>query len=146
MGKETQAMESLTIGAVAKAADVGVETIRFYEREGLIAAPPRRRSGYRQYPADTVRRVRFIRRAKDLGFTLKEIGELLSMRVDAEKSCAEVRTLARAKIGDIDEKLAALQRMKAALEHLAQRCRGEGPTTECPILDALDEGGPDADG
>ena len=70
-------MEHLSIGEVAKAAEVGVETVRFYEREGLIAEPPRRQSGYRQYPSDTVPRLRFIRRAKDLGFTLKEVGELL---------------------------------------------------------------------
>lgn len=139
-------MQSLTIGEVAKGADVGVETVRFYEREGLISPPPRRRSGYRQYPPETVRRVRFIRRAKALGFTLKEIAELLAMRVDANTSCAQVRVLARAKISDIDERLAALQRVRDALERLARRCRGSGPTSECPILDALDDGGDDADG
>jgi MerR family mercuric resistance operon transcriptional regulator len=131
-------MQPLTIGKVAKAADVGVETIRFYEREGLIAAPPRRRSGYREYPEDTVRRVRFIRHAKELGFTLREIAELLSMRVDERTSCAEVRALARTKIADVDERIAALQRMRDALDRLARRCRGVGPATECPILDALD--------
>lgn len=132
---------SLTIGEVAKAAEVGTETIRFYEREGLIAEPPRRRSGYRQYPADTVRRVRFIRRAKDLGFTLKEIRELLQLRVDPSTTCAEVRAVARAKIADVDGKLAELQRIRGVLEVLAKRCRGEGPTSECPILDLLDDGG-----
>lgn len=131
-------MQALTIGEVAKAARVGVETIRFYEREGLIAEPPRRRSGYRQYPPDTVRRVRFIRRAKELGFTLKEIGELLSLRVEPGTTCADVRALARAKIADIEGKIAELDTMKKALEHLARSCRGTGPTSECPILDALD--------
>jgi DNA-binding transcriptional MerR regulator len=82
---------SLTIGQVAKGAGVGVETVRFYEREGLVPAPKRRPSGYRQYPADTVRRIRFVQAAKDLGFTLKEIRELLSLRVAAGKSCADVR-------------------------------------------------------
>ena len=139
-------MQTLTIGEVAKAADVGVETLRFYEREGLIAPPARRRSGYRQYPPETVRRVRFIRRAKELGFTLKEIVDLLSMRVDADKSCAEVRALARAKISDIDRRITALARMKHAMERLARRCRGAGPTTECPILDAIDDGGTDVHG
>jgi DNA-binding transcriptional MerR regulator len=76
---------SLTIGQVAKGAGVGVETVRFYEREGLVPAPKRRPSGYRQYPADTVRRIRFVQAAKDLGFTLKEIRELLSLRVAAGK-------------------------------------------------------------
>ena len=88
-------MQALTIGEVAKAADIGVETVRFYEREGLIAEPPRRQSGYRQYPPDTIRRLRFIRRAKDLGFTLKEIGELLDLHVDPTRSCADVRAFGR---------------------------------------------------
>lgn len=132
-------MSALTISQVAKAAEVGVETIRFYEREGLIAEPPRRQSGYRQCPPDTVRRVRFIRRAKDLGFSLKEIGELLALRVDPNTTCADVRAMARAKITDIETKISELDRIKAVLERFARSCRGRGPTTECPILDMLDE-------
>lgn len=131
-------MEALTIGRLAKQAGVGVETIRFYEREGLIAQPERRPSGYRQYPPEAVRRVRFIRHAKELGFTLKEIQELLELRVAPRSTCADVRGRARAKIEDIAERIASLERMKAALERLARRCRGRGPTTECPILDELD--------
>jgi MerR family transcriptional regulator, copper efflux regulator len=132
-------METLTIGAIAKAAEVGVETIRFYEREGLIDEPPRRPSGYREYPRETIRRVRFIRRAKELGFTLKEVGELLSLRVDPERTCADVRRMARAKVADVDAKIAELQKMKDVLERVARSCRGEGPTSTCPILDLLDE-------
>ncbi len=132
-------MKPMTIGEVAKAAEIGVETVRFYEREGLIAEPPRRRSGYRQYPPDTVRRVRFIRRAKELGFTLTEIGELLELRVDPTKSCADVRTLARAKMADIEAKMLDLARIQAALTELVRTCRGKGTTSDCPILDALDE-------
>jgi MerR family mercuric resistance operon transcriptional regulator len=132
-------MKPMTIGEVAKAAEIGVETVRFYEREGLIAEPPRRRSGYRQYPPDTVRRLRFIRRAKELGFTLSEIGELLELRVDRTKSCADVRTLARAKMADIEAKMLDLARIQAALTDLERTCRGKGPTSDCPILDALDE-------
>jgi len=131
--------EVLTIGEVAKAAEVGVETLRFYEREGLIAEPPRRQSGYRQYPLETVRRVRFIRRAKELGFTLKEIGELLSLRVDPSTTCADVREMARAKIADIEGRIAELHRIREVLGRLARSCRGKGPTSECPILDILDE-------
>lgn len=131
-------MESLTIGQVARSAGVGVETVRFYEREGLIAEPPRRPSGYRQYPPDVVRRIRFIKRAKDLGFTLAEIGELLSLRIAPETTCADVRDRAVVKIADIDGKLLALQRMKEALVRLTKACTGSGPTTECPILEALD--------
>lgn len=132
-------MKPMTIGEVAKAAEIGVETVRFYEREGLIAEPPRRRSGYRQYPPDTVRRLRFIRRAKELGFTLTEIGELLELRVDPRKSCADVRTLARAKMADIEAKMLDLARIQAALADLVRTCRGKGATSDCPILDALDE-------
>ena len=130
---------ALTIGKLANAAGVGVETIRFYEREGLLPKPPRKRSGYRQYPPDAVARVMFIRRAKDLGFTLKEITELLELRVDPDKSCADVRALAKAKIVDVEEKMADLARIRGALEKLAKACRGKGPTSECPILDAIEK-------
>ena len=129
----------LTIGELAKAAEVGVETIRFYEREGLIAQPPRPRAGYRRYLPETVRRVRFIRRAKDLGFSLKEIGQLLALRVAPETTCAEVRALARSKISNIETRIGDLQRIQRVLERLARTCRGTGPTSECPILDLLDE-------
>ena len=132
-------MQALTINKVAKAADIGVETVRFYERQGLIAQPPRRQSGYRQYPPDTIRRLRFIRRAKDLGFTLKEIGELLDLRVDPTRSCTDVRALAKAKMADIEAKMLDLARIQAALTELVRTCRGKGPTSACPILDALDE-------
>jgi len=130
---------ALTIGKLANAAGVGVETIRFYEREGLLPKPPRKRSGYRQYPPDAVARVMFIRRAKELGFTLKEITELLELRVDPDKSCADVRALAKAKIVDVERKMADLERIKGALEKLAKACRGKGPTSECPILDAIEK-------
>jgi len=130
---------TLKIGELARAADVGVETIRYYERRGLLAQPPRRTSGYRQYPPQAVRRVRFIRRAQALGFTLKEIEDLLALRVDDERSCADVRALARAKLEDIERRVAELQQMGRALERVARRCRGRGPTSECPILEVLDE-------
>lgn len=133
-----EAQGVLTIGQLARHAGVGVETIRFYEREGLIAEPERRASGYRQYSKDAVRRVQFIRRAKDLGFTLKEIQELLELRVDPDCGCADVREQARAKVRDIEQRIASLEGMKAALERLAKKCRGRGPTSECPILEELD--------
>lgn len=129
---------ALTIGQLARAADVGVETIRFYERQRLIEQPPRRRSGYRQYPPQTVVRVRFIRRAKELGFTLNEIRELLSLRVDPDRTCADVRSMARTKIATIEAKMAELAKMRRALDRLARVCRGSGPTSECPILDLLE--------
>lgn len=115
-------MQPLTIGKVAKKANVGVETIRFYEREGLIEKPPRLASGYRQYPSDTVDGVRFIRRAKELGFTLEEIKELMSLRDGGGKRRSEVRAIAEAKMRDIDQKLARLQAMRTALGGLVESC------------------------
>lgn len=128
----------LTIGQVAKQAGVGVETIRFYERRGLIAEPKRRASGYRQYPLGAVRRIRFIRRAKELGFTLEEISDLLSLRVDPNSTRADVRKRARDKVTDIKDKIARLEHMRAALERVACKCKGRGPTSECPILEELE--------
>ena len=132
-------MESLKIGKVARLAGVGVETIRFYEREGLIAEPPRRESGYRQYPQETVSRIRFIRRAKELGFSLKEIMELLALRIDPEATCKDIRERAEIKVTDIEEKVRTLQRMKKALGKLIAACSGGSPVRECPILEALEE-------
>jgi MerR family mercuric resistance operon transcriptional regulator len=134
-------MRGLTIGQLAKQAGVGVETVRFYERKGLLDAPPRRASGYRQYARAVVARLQFIKRAKALGFSLKEIGELLSLRVNPESTCDEVKSRAEAKIADIDNKLRDLQRMKAALLQLATACSGRGPTSHCPILDAMSPAG-----
>jgi MerR family mercuric resistance operon transcriptional regulator len=135
-------MESVTIGKVARLAEVGVETVRFYERQGLIDKPPRRESGYRQYPEETVRRLRFIKRAKELGFTLKEIKELLSLRIEPETTCADVRRRAEAKIDDIEQRVRTLQRMKKALAKLTMACRGRGPVSQCPILEALEDDKP----
>ena len=130
-------MESLTIGQLAQRAGVGVETIRFYEREGLISEPPRRPSGYRDYPLETVARIVFIRRAKHLGFTLKEINELLDLRVRPRRNCSQVKQSADAKIADIEGKIASLRRMRRALKDLTRACEERTPTTECPILASL---------
>ncbi len=131
-------MATLTIGKVAQRAGVGIETVRFYERTGLIDEPPRGPSGYRQYPESVIPRLRFIRRAKDLGFTLKEIKELLSLRFDPETTCADVRYRAERKIAAIDEKMRCLRRMKRALRTLTESCEGRGSVEDCPILGALD--------
>ncbi len=135
--------KTLTIGKLARTAGVGVETVRFYERKGLIAKPPQRASGYRQYPAATIRRLRFIRRAKELGFTLAEIGELLSLRVHPETTCSAVRAKAEAKIANIEEKVRTLERMLEALARMTVACSESGPTSACPILEALDQGDDD---
>ncbi|NLE26812.1 MAG: Hg(II)-responsive transcriptional regulator [Clostridiaceae bacterium] len=132
-------MNNMTIGKLAKQCGVGVETIRFYEREGLIEEPQRRDSGYRQYPEETARRVRFIKRAKELGFTLKEIRELLDLRLDGEQACDEVRSLAEAKIADIEEKIALLQRMRTTLGELVVACKSNKKTEPCPILRAIEK-------
>ena len=129
----------LTIGQVARRAGIGLETVRFYERQGLIEEPPRKDSGYRQYPEQVIVRLRFIRRAKELGFSLKQISELLALRVDTTTTCVDVKKRAEAKTVDIQEKIRDLQRMKRALAKLSAACRGQGPTSECPILEALEE-------
>lgn len=131
-------MNGLTIGKVSHETGVGIETLRFYEREGLIAKPARRPSGYRDYPPAVIRRVQFIRNAKELGFSLREVAELLSLRVEAGRTCADVRGIATAKIGEIEEKIHQMKRMQRALERLAATCSGRGPTGDCPILDALE--------
>jgi MerR family copper efflux transcriptional regulator len=130
-------MRPLTIGQVARRAGVGIETVRFYERQGLLAEPARKESGYRQYTEDVVARLRFIRRAKQLGFSLKEIAELLALRVEPHTTCAGVREPVEAKIADIESKIQTLRAMKAALVKLTKQCSGTGPTSKCPILDAL---------
>lgn len=131
-------MSGLTIGEVAERANVHMETLRYYERRGLVARPPRSASNYRLYPEDAVRRVRFIKRAQELGFSLNDIKELLSLRADPEAGCAEVRACAEAKIKDIDAKIGALTAMKYALSTLVAACSGEGPLTDCPILESLE--------
>jgi len=132
-------MKALTIGQVARHAGVGIETVRFYERQGLLEEPARKESGYRQYGEDVVARLQFIRRAKELGFSPKEIKELLALRVDPSTTCAEVRSKATVKIADVEQKIEALKRIRKALVKLTAVCRGHGPTSECPILDALDK-------
>lgn len=131
-------MQTLTVGRLAKQAQVNIETIRYYERRGLLPEPPRCESGYRQYPRDAVERIQFIKRAQELGFSLKEIGELLSLRVDPGTTAGDIKRRTETKLADIDAKICDLQRMKAALMKLTSACRGRGPTSECPILDALE--------
>lgn len=133
-------MSTLTIGQVAKEAGVGVETLRYYEREGLVKEPPRRASGYRQYSEDVVKRIHFIKRAQELGFSLKEIAELLALRVDPQTPSIEVKRRAEAKLVDIERKVEELLRMKRALQQITQLCTGQGPISECPILDVLEGG------
>lgn len=135
-------MDQLTIGDVAKQADVHIETLRYYERRGLVASPSRSTSNYRLYSQDTVRRVRFIKGAQELGFSLKEILDLLSLRAEPKTSCEDIRERAQAKIKEIEEKIRSLQAMKQALAKLITECSGSGPVTECPILESFVSGKP----
>ena len=130
-------MGNMTIGQLAKRTGLNVESIRYYERRGLIPEPRRSESGYRLYSREAIARIYFIKRAKTLGFSLSEISELLSLRVDPKSTCTTVRTRARAKIADIESKIETLQDMKRALVKLTASCQGTGPTSECPILDFL---------
>ncbi|HEV2385987.1 MAG TPA: MerR family DNA-binding protein [Candidatus Acidoferrales bacterium] len=131
-------MKPLTIGRLARQAGVNLETVRFYERRGLLPKPPRNRSGYRLFPAEAARQLRFIRRAQELGFSLAEIGELLSLRVSRRASSAAVRARAEAKASDIERKIGSLESMRRALLKLTRVCDGCGPAARCPILESLD--------
>ncbi len=134
-------MDGLTIGNVAKLAEVHIETLRYYERKGVVPRPPRTISNYRSYPEDTVRRVRFVKHAQELGFSLKEIKELLALRGTLGAGCRNVQQRAAAKITEIEKKIRSLQGMRRALHILLEQCQGKGPPTECPILESLDSNG-----
>ena len=123
----------LTVGRTARLAEVGIPTMRFYERAGLLPKPPRTTANYRLYPEETVTRIRFIRRAQQLGFTLKEIKELLELRVSRRTSCAQVRAHAESKMTDIEERIRSLQQMKRALTKLAHECETQSGG-HCPLL------------
>ncbi len=131
-------MKYLTIGQLAKKAGVNIDTIRYYEKQGLIPKPSRRESGYRQYSEDSVKRILFIKRAKELGFSLKEISELLSLRLGSSTTCGDVKKRADIKIAEIGEKIQTLQRMKTALIKLVKACEENRQAGECPMLEALD--------
>jgi len=136
-------MRTISIGQLAKAAGVGVETVRFYERRGLLDVPARKDSGYRQYDDDAVERLRFIRRAQQVGFTLKEIQDLLALRDDPDARRADVRDRATGKVADIDAKVRDLLAMRESLVALLTSCEGDGPASGCPIITALgDQGRP----
>jgi MerR family copper efflux transcriptional regulator len=129
---------TLTIGQLAKLGQVNLETIRFYERAGLLPDPPRSQSGYRAFPQATVRQLRFIRRAQELGFSLAEIRELLALKAEPNGDCAEVWCQARKKLREVDEKIYHLQTMKRALQRLTRACSGDRSVSECGILENLD--------
>lgn len=130
---------NLTITKLARASGVNRETIRFYEQRGLLHPPARSASGYRLYSGEEARRIRFIRSAQALGFTLEEIGKLLELRGASDGTCAMVKARTTEKIADIDRRIAALAAMKRALVDIAASCGGDSaPLDDCPIISALD--------
>lgn len=131
-------MSTMKIGEVAKRTGVAIETIRFYERQGLLLQPTRRASGYRQFDESAVARLTFILRSKDLGFTLAEIKELLGLWFDPSSTCCEVRKRAEDKILEIEGKLRSLQSMKRSLRRLIDQCQQRSTKTDCPLLLGLD--------
>lgn len=129
----------ITIGDLARQAGVNVETIRYYESIGLIRQPPKPPRGWRRYGPDAARRLRFIKRSQQLGFSLDEIKTLLRLRTsDSPRTCASVARRAKEKLGEIDAKIHDLQSMRAILVELADTCPGEGTGDKCPMLSALE--------
>lgn len=133
-------METLNRSQLAEAAEVNIETLRYYERRGLIPAPPRSAANYRRYPQRTVERVRFVKHAQELGFSLEEIKELLSLRATTGARSGEVRKRAQRKIDEVAERIRSLERIRAALQHLVHQCSGEGAIEDCTILHAIAAG------
>lgn len=132
-------MTTLRISQVAKSAGVGVETVRFYERRGLLDEPPRTASGYRAYPVGSVERLRFIRRAQGLGFSLAEIRQLLVLYPDSRQACGSVQAQAEEKLAEVQVKIRDLQRVKRALADLVAACQANQSLAACPLLRALGE-------
>jgi MerR family transcriptional regulator, copper efflux regulator len=135
--KPSAARASLTIGELARAAGLGVETVRFYERRGLIERPARPVRGFRAYPRAVIDRLAFVRQAQALGFTLKEVRDLLALKAAPGTDCAAVRGRAAAKLGQLDMRMARLTRMRTVLHGLLARCPGRGTLADCPIAAAL---------
>lgn len=129
----------MRIGELARSAGVNIDTVRYYEREGLIPPPLRRASGYRDYLEVDVDRLRFMRRAKNLGFTLHEIRDLLSLSAMKGDDMAALKSHAQAKLHDVDERIRALSKVRDALGSLVDACPGQGALERCPILAALSE-------
>lgn len=128
-------MESIGIGVLAKRAGVSIDTVRYYEKSGLLSPAARLASGYRRYSELQLARLRFIRRAQELGFTLKDVRELLGL--SRQKDVARVKRAAEKKLAEVEQKIAALQRIRGGLAELVTACPGHGQTNECPILKAL---------
>jgi MerR family transcriptional regulator, copper efflux regulator len=132
---------TMTIGRLAKHVGVNIDTIRYYERNGLLPAPTRRASGYREYAAGDIERLRFIRRAKQLGFTLSEVAELLSLTANRQDDMRGVKRKAEERLEQVESKIAELQRVRRGLKKLIAACPGRGELARCPIVTALSGSG-----
>lgn len=130
-------MENLSISELARQANVNIETIRYYERRGLISEPPRNKSGHRRYSHEAVKRTDFIKRCQTLGFSLKEIEEILELRITPKSTCADMKLRVTEKLNDVDQKINELARIHDALSRLQNQCTGKGPIGSCPILEEL---------
>ena len=131
-------MDLMTRGELARHGQVNPETIRYYERSGLLPAPARSEANYRLFAPAAVQRIRFIKRAQAVGFSLEEIKTLIDLKFAPEATCGDVRGMVDSKIGEIDAKIAALQAMRDELSALFDECPGgDRPTDECPILESF---------
>jgi MerR family copper efflux transcriptional regulator len=130
-------MSNLSIGQLALRTGVAIDTVRYYERNGLLQPAGRLASGYRRYGEAELKRLRFIRRAKALGFTLEDVRALLEL--SAERNVAKVKRAAQAKLADIDVRIAELERVRGGLHKLIAACPGHGRAEACPILNALND-------
>ena len=129
-------MKNLTIGQLAKETGINIETIRYYERRGLIPEPPRRESGYREFTPQYVERIRFIKRAQTLGFTLREVSGLLAL-ADGKPTCKDIRKFAEDKVNDIENRINDLKKIKKVLNDLVKECMNKGKLSYCPIIESL---------
>jgi MerR family mercuric resistance operon transcriptional regulator len=130
---------SMTVGTLAKQVGVKIDTIRYYERRGLLPKPPRTDSGYRTFTHASVERLSFIKQAQALGFTLTEVKQLLALRLSPGMTCTDVRKRAQARMADIEEKINSLHAMKRALQQLVSACTADGPASACSFLANLDQ-------
>ena len=133
-------MKTLTIGQLAKETEINIETIRYYERRGLIPEPHRRESGYREFTPRYIERIRFIKRAQTLGFTLREISELLTL-ADGNPACKDIRKFAEDKVKDIENRIHDLKKIKKVLNNLVKECMNKGKLSYCPIVESLTQHG-----
>lgn len=132
---------TMSIGALSKESGVGIETIRYYERIGLLTPPERKASGYRVFNSDSFKTLRFLKHAQELGFSLTEIKDLLRLRANKESRCEDVQARASKHLQDVEEKIKKLESIQTVLSKLIRQCRSKKTSDSCPILDCFEEKG-----